>query len=125
MPEKKKKIHRGEILRQVADESDFSVTQIVKRAGYKTRRSFYTHVEDSDLSFEILEKYGRALNHNFREDFPSMPEYSLEETPPPPYKSKPKTLEEAFEVIDYWRSRFYDELEKNNNLLEQLNKRDG
>ncbi len=124
MPEKKKKIHRGEILKQVAAESDLSITQIVKRAGYKTRRSFYTHVEDPDLSFEILEKYGKALNHNFREDFPSMPEYSLEEMPSPPYKSKPKTLEEATEIIEYWRSRFYEELEKNNKLLEKLNQPD-
>lgn len=122
MPEKKKKIHRGEALKQIVAESDLSITQIVKRAGYKTRGSYYDHIEDPDLSFEILEKYGKALNHNFRDDFPSMPEYSFEEMPPPPYKSKPKTLEEALNVIEYWRNRFYEELEKNNGLLEQLNK---
>ncbi|MFT4152344.1 hypothetical protein [Parafilimonas sp.] len=120
--EKQKKIHRGEVLRQVAAESDLSITQITRRAGYKTRGSYYDHIEDADLSFEILERYGKALHHNFREDFPSMPEYSFEEAPSPSYKSRPATLEEAFEIIEYWRSRFYEELEKTNSLLEQLNR---
>ncbi|HVX50715.1 MAG TPA: hypothetical protein VHB48_11195, partial [Chitinophagaceae bacterium] len=51
---KKKTIHRGEILAKVAAETDLSVMQIARRAGYKTRGSFYDHIKNPDLSFSIL-----------------------------------------------------------------------
>ena len=118
VPVKKKSIHRGEVLARVAAESDLSVMQIVRRAGYKTRGSFYAHIKNPNLSFIILEKYAEIFNHDFSEDIPGMPKYLMEETAAP-YAAKPKTLEEALDVIDQLKEKHFNLMEKYQASLER------
>ena len=118
MPVKKKNIHRGEILAQVADTSDLSVMQIARRAGYKTRRSFYDHIENPNLSFEILAKYAKIFQHDFSEEIPGMPKLNIEE-PAFDYRTAPKTLDDALQIIDKLKERNYELLEKYNASLER------
>lgn len=99
--------------------TDLSIIQIARRAGYKTRGSFYDHVRNPDLSFSILEKYGEVFNHDFSEEIPGMPKLTLEEPVGPDYKTVPKTLEEALQLINKLKERNYDLLEKYNASLER------
>lgn len=119
MPTKKETIHRGEILAQAAAKTDLSVIQIARRAGYKTRGSFYNHIKNPNLSFTILEKYGKILNHDFSEDIPAMPKLVLEEPPAPDYKTVPKTMDEALQLISKLKDSNYDLLVKYNASLER------
>lgn len=120
---KKKNIHRGEVLARVAATTDLSVIQIARRAGYKTRGSFYDHVKNPDLSYSILEKYAKVLGHDFSEDIPDMPKNMLEEEEP--LYNTPATLEEALKIIEQWKNKFiklsiqYQELSKKVNKEEK------
>ena len=103
-----KKIHRGEILQAAVNKSDLRITQIVKRAGY-SRSSYYHHIGDEGLSYEILEAYGKAMKYDFTEDLPEMNKYLVEDSSE---KYTLLTLEEAIRQRDYWKDKYYALLEK-------------
>ena len=48
------------------------------KAGY-TRSSYYKHIRDPDLPYHILAGYGKAIEHDFTEELPEMPQYMIEE----------------------------------------------
>lgn len=56
------------------------VAEVAAKAGYKYS-SFYAHIKKADLPFEILARYGTALEYNFRNNFPEMPEFVVNEVP--------------------------------------------
>lgn len=116
---RKKQIHRGEVLKQAIAESGLTIKYIVAKAGYKTRASFYAHINNPDLPFSILEKYARALKHDFSEDFPEMHPQKLEDPLPNYTTLKPKTIEEAVEQRNLWKEKYYELLEKHLKLIEQ------
>ena len=103
-----KKIHRGEILQAAVNKSDLRITQIVKRAGY-SRSSYYHHIGDEGLSYEILEAYGKAMKYDFTEDLPEMNKYLVEDSSE---KYTLLTLEEAIRQRDYWKDKYHALLEK-------------
>jgi len=115
-------IHRGELLKRIVESSDLSKTVIIKKAGYKSRSSYYTHIETKDLPLDILAKYGKAVDYDFSIDIPEMKtmESFLE-------NESPQTIQQAIKERDYWRDKYYNLLEKNNELLQimakQKNKR--
>ena len=114
-----KSINRGQILNEVARQSDLSITVIVKRAGYKARGSFYTHINSPDLPLEILAKYGKVLQYDFSKDIPQMKEYSNEESIEI-INDEPKTLDEAKFLINIWRDKFYNLMEEYNQVLKKV-----
>jgi hypothetical protein len=101
--------HRGELLKKAVDNSEIKITVLVKRMGI-SRGSYYNHIESADLSFELLEQYGKILNHDFRGDIPEMKKFVTEE--PEPEYGPPKNMKEALEQIDYWRNKYIKLLEK-------------
>jgi hypothetical protein len=113
-----KNIHLGELLQQVVDNSELSITQIIKRVGYKTRGSFYAHIANPDLSYKILAKYGRVLNYDFSQHIPHLNQQFITESEPH-FDRDPKTLPEAIKQIDYWKDRYYELSEKYQKLLEK------
>jgi len=113
---KGKHIHRGELLRDVIQNSDLTITQVVKKAGY-SRGSYYLHIQDPSLPFDILEKYGRALHYDFTNDLPQMPKYLVDDGFQKRFQ--PKTFEEALEDRDYRRDKYIALLERYNALMER------
>jgi hypothetical protein len=112
---RKKYIHRGEVLRAAVSKSDLTIEQAANKAGYK-RSSYYHHIEDPDLPFNILEKYGKAIKYDFTEDFPEMNKYLFED-PAETYTTL--TFEEAIRQRDQWREKYYQLLEKYQRLIEE------
>jgi len=105
----KRNIDRGKLLQEKVSKSGISVKVVTNRAGYQ-RPTYYTHIEKSDLSFDILEKYGKALNYDFSIDIPEMKEY---------FKSRNPNISNDIGSAEYWKSKYYDLLEKYNTLLEK------
>ena len=109
-------MHRGEILAKTVQQSELSKTVIAKKAGYN-RTSLYNHIKTPDLSFDILEKYGKALGYDFTKVFPEMIKYISFEDPRSDY-SESITFEKLLKQRDQWRDKYYDLLEKYNTLIE-------
>ena len=106
---KRKYSHRGELLKAAVEDSEIKITVLVKRMGI-SRGTYYNHIVSPNLSFELLDEYGRILNHDFREDIPEMKKYVIEEGEPD--YGPPKNMKEALEQIDYWRRKYIRLLEE-------------
>ncbi|MBC7747928.1 MAG: helix-turn-helix transcriptional regulator [Methylotenera sp.] len=111
-------IHYGELLREAADKSDLSITQISKRAGFN-RSTFYNHIINPDLPFHILERYAKVLQFDFATVIPEMGRFQRFEEPSALYKI-PDNLDEAMQQRDAWRERYYDLLERYNAMMEEV-----
>ncbi len=96
--------------------SGLSKEEVAGRAGY-TRSAYYKHIENPHLDYHILMAYGRAIRHDFTEEFPDMPKYMLEE--PEETYGKPKTIEDALRLIEMWKHKYLELLEKYNRLIEE------
>ena len=89
---------------------------VAMKAGY-SRSSYYKHIDNPNLEFHILMAYGKAIKHDFTEEFPEMPKYLLED-PEVDYGNK-ITLEEAIRQRDQWKDKYLEILEKYNRLIEE------
>ena len=103
-------------MRQAVSESGISITKITKKAKF-SRSSYYNHIEDPDLSYDVLERYGRAIKHDFSGEFPIMSSLRLEEEEIE--YGRPDTLEKALQQLDRYREKYTELLEKYNKLLEE------
>ena len=88
---------------------------VAKKAGY-SRSAYYKHIENPDLDFYILMAYGKAIKHDFTDEFPEMPKYMLEE--PDEIYGRPKTLDEAVKLLEQWKNKYLELLEKYKHLIE-------
>lgn len=109
-------IHRGEVLKSLIAASDLNITIVTNRAGYN-RSSYYNHILIPDLSYSILRKYGRALNHDFSREFPEMRSYDHLEDPQVLYGGTP-TIAGLTKQRDDWKDKYLQLLEKYNQLIE-------
>lgn len=91
--------------------------EVALRAGY-SRSAYYKHIDNPMLDYHILIAYGRALKHDFTEEFPEMPKYELQD-PNMPYGQQPANMEEALREKDYWKDKYLELLEKYNRLIEE------
>lgn len=116
MSKRRTRSDRGQILAAAVEASGFKKGDIAKKAGY-SRSAYYKHIESPDLDFSILIAYGKALHYDFTDEFPEMPKYLLEE--PDEIYGKPKTLEEAIKLLEQWKNKHMELLEKYNRLIEE------
>ena len=116
MPAKKHKLNRGQVLEAAVKASGLGIERAAKRAKY-TRSAYYKHKEDPDLDYHILVRYGKAIRYDFTEEFPDMPKYLLSE--PEDEYGKPQTLEEALKILDQWKNKYLELLEKYNRVIEE------
>jgi hypothetical protein len=112
---KARNIHRGEVLQAAVNNSDLRITQITKRAGY-SRSSYYHHISDPVLSYDILEAYGKVINYDFTDDFPEMQKYMMQD---PTEDYGKLTLEEAVNKYHLCNEKYLALFEKYTNLLEE------
>ncbi|MDR3714171.1 MAG: hypothetical protein P4L51_15235 [Puia sp.] len=119
MDTKNRHIHRGKILEETARRSELSVTQIAKKARF-SRGSFYNHTNDPDLPFEILERYGAVLKHDFTAEIPKMPRYDLEVNIA--NRPVPANFGEALVDRDFWRDKYMAVMEDYKKIMERYNR---
>lgn len=118
--------HRGKILRQAVDKfsnaTGISISAVAKMVGYD-QSTFYRHIDKEDLQLHILMRYGKAINHDFRQELPDVAEefgMMVSEPPRPIYGKEPGiTLSEAIEERDRWREKYYELLDIHNSYLRE------
>jgi hypothetical protein len=113
---KRTKLNRGQLLAAAVEASGLNKEEAAKKARY-SRSAYYKHIENPNLGYHILIAYGKAIRHDFTEEFPDMPKYVMED-PEAPY-DKPKNIEESIRITDQWKNKYFDLLEKYNRLIEQ------
>ena len=116
MAGEKTKLNRGQVLATAVGASRLSKEEVAKKAGY-TRSAYYKHIENPNLDYHILMAYGRALKHDFTDEFPDMPKYMLEE--PEKAYCKPKSIDDALRFVEHWKHKYLELLEKYNRLIEE------
>lgn len=111
-------VHRGELLRQTLKKyckaNGVTLTYIARQVGYD-QSTLYKHFDKEDLDYHIIRKYGKAIKHDFRMEYPSMENDYLsiiEET-----GEDGKTMEECLKEIEHWKMKYLSLLEKHNQLL--------
>lgn len=113
-------IHRGEVLNAVVKRSGRNVSEVAKQAGY-SRASYYNHISNPELSYDILDLYGKVLHYDFSEEFPDMIRYVAFMEPSVEYGNA--TVEQLRKEVNRWKDKYFVLLEKYNLLIEEkLNK---
>ncbi|WP_040478844.1 TetR/AcrR family transcriptional regulator [Mariniradius saccharolyticus] len=113
--------HRGKILREVVDKycaaQGSTISAVAQKAGYN-QATIYRHFEKEDLPFHIIRKYGKAMGHDFRMEYPEMEEeMAAWSEPTEKYGNYTQTLSEVVLERDQWREKYYRLLEIHNKLL--------
>ncbi|WP_026764698.1 helix-turn-helix domain-containing protein [Sediminibacterium salmoneum] len=117
----KKNTHRGQLLKRLVAENGISISKLVKKVGI-SRSSFYNHIEDPDLSVDILIKYGQVLHVNILDMIAPLDGQLMSDALTYyPMEEEPKNLREANLIIQSLRKKYIALLEENKLLLEQLN----
>jgi hypothetical protein len=113
---KRTKLDRGQVLAAAVEATGLNKEDVANRAGY-TRSAYYKHIENPNLDYHILMAYGRAIGKDFTEEFPDMPKYVLAESDE--IYGTPNTLEEAIKLLELWKGKYVEILEKYNKLIEE------
>lgn len=117
--------HRGKILeeavRKWCESNAFTIIALSKKLGQNPSTT-YRQFEKDDLHFHVIKKFGRAMNHDFRVEFPEIDEEDVYNVPTSTTEQElqgyqPMTLLQAMQQRDAWRAKYYDLLEKYNELL--------
>ncbi|MHB1177619.1 MAG: hypothetical protein ACYCZO_04740 [Daejeonella sp.] len=119
MKKSKGRLSRGEVLHQVAKTSPLSLKEIIKNAGYKYP-TFYVHIKKDDLPYETLARYGKALNHDFTNEFPEMADYIMREDGN--LYNNQLSYEELIKERDKWLHKYQEQTERYQRLSDKYNK---
>jgi len=65
-------LHRGEIIKAVIESSGVPKTKIADTLGW-SRETLYNYLKKADLRFDIIEKIGKVIRHDFAQEFTDMP----------------------------------------------------
>lgn len=103
--------HRGEIVEQAIRKSGYPITKIAEKIG-KSRRWMYLMFDNPTVSYEIIIKIGKIINHDFTEEIKAL------------RKHLPSAFHEEQEVYGnknaaYWKQKYYDLLEEYNSFLKK------
>ena len=110
---------RGQVLHKLARISPMSLKDIIQKAGYKYP-TFYVHVKRADLPFEILARYGKAMNHDFSKEFPEMAEYVIKDQIRP--SDSDMTEDELLKERNHWKARYFEQTERYRILSDKYNR---
>lgn len=111
-------IHRGEIVEKAVRESAYSITKLADKLG-KSRRHIYNMFENNRLDWDVIRQIGRIIHHDFSKDFEEfahIPDNMVQEQETPYRKHD---LNTCLEELNYWKSKYIELLERNNELLSQ------
>ncbi|HXS55092.1 MAG TPA: hypothetical protein VN726_03145 [Hanamia sp.] len=63
------------------------------------------------MPVSILQKYPKAIGHDFSEEIDDLPS-SIAEEPETLYGNQPATIEEAIQQRNHWKEKYYELMEK-------------
>lgn len=115
MEKDNKNIHRGKVLHDILKNHPRRIKDIVEDAGYKYG-TFYKHKNNPELSYEIIAKYGNAMNRDMSVEFPEMadfPSLALVETA---YSNR--TTVDVKKELEELKEKYSNFLNKHNAILE-------
>lgn len=115
MEKDNKNIHRGKVLHEILKNHPRRIKDIVEDAGYKYG-TFYKHKNNPELSYEIIAKYGNAMNRDMSVEFPEMadfPSLALVETA---YLNR--TTVDIKKELEELKEKYSNFLNKHNAILE-------
>jgi predicted transcriptional regulator len=104
--------HRGEIVEKAVRNSGYPLTKLVSRLG-KSRRWIYNVFENPQLPIDHILRIGKIIHHDFTDEIDEFKVISQQtaESFMSPYTAANKDAE-------FWRTKYYELLEKYNALLE-------
>lgn len=105
-------IHRGKILEHIVREEKYPIKKLAEKLGYKSRGTVYLHFQDSDLPWEIIQNYARVLRKDLTREYPDM--LTLGD---PVIQIKERSVQELEALVDYWKTKYIDLLEKQNEMF--------
>jgi predicted transcriptional regulator len=107
--------HRGELVEKAVRQSGFPLTKLAERLG-KSRRWIYNAFENAQLPIDHILRIGKIIHHDFSDEIEELKGKSLQtdETFMQPYG--------PVKDAEYWRSKYYEVLEKYNALLETVSR---
>jgi AcrR family transcriptional regulator len=114
-------IHKGKILKDViyryCNMQGLSLTALAKKAGYD-QSTPYRHFEKDDLPNHIILRWGKAMNYDFRKEFPELAmDWELIAPMEERGSSDSEQDTSLLEKIEYWRKKYVELLERHNELL--------
>ncbi|MBC7934567.1 MAG: hypothetical protein H7Y86_04290 [Rhizobacter sp.] len=109
--DKKNTIHRGELLKRVAETSGLGVEEIVARMNYASRNTFYNHTKKEDLSLAILLRYSKVFRYDFSADVAEINDFIVQEEEPS-YLPPPLNLVDATSQRDFYHKLYMALLEQ-------------
>ena len=109
--DKKNTIHRGELLKRVAETSGLGVEEIVSRMNYSSRNTFYNHTKKEDLSLAILIRYSKVFRYDFSSDIEEINDFVVREEEPS-YLPPPANLADATSQRDFYHKLYMGLLEQ-------------
>jgi hypothetical protein len=107
--------HKGEYLNGLVRKKGIKIKVLTAAAGYD-RSSFYNHIKDPNLSFAILIRYGKVLNHDFAEEFPEMKIHHKNDVQPA------MSYEELEKDRDSWKEKYFQVAELYHQCMRQQKK---
>jgi hypothetical protein len=103
--------HRGEIVERAVRQSGYPLTKLASRLG-KSRRWIYNAFENAQLPIDYILHIGKIIHYDFSDEIEEL-------------HSKAHHAEDPFlhpyaagKDAEFWRTKYYDLLEKYNQLLE-------
>ena len=114
--------HIGKILDIVATNHPLPKVEIIELAGYGSQSTYYKHKSQKDLPFSILYKYAKAMDYSFAKEIPEFEKWIEKNNLS---KAGTSSLEESklLKERDTWKEKYFELLEKYNELLENLRRR--
>ena len=111
-------IHRGEIVEAAVRQSGIAISEVARRMK-KSRRHLYNIFEDPNVPLDTIIKIGRIIHHDFTKEIADVQIfYPHNQSVPSFEESQDESYKNANQSVTYWKDKYFELLEKYNNLLE-------
>ncbi len=114
--------NKGEIIEKAVRQSGYSITKLAKKLGKSTRWMYYMF-ESSNVSIDYILEIGEIIHYDFSNDIKELKKYKMlnevQEIKESEISYKSKQIE-----FEFWKNKYLTLLEKHNQLLQNLTKKD-
>jgi transcriptional regulator with XRE-family HTH domain len=109
-------INCGQIVEKVVKMDRMSISEISRKLNV-SRRTLYNWFETKNLSFDIIEKIGSVIDHDFSEEFPETFPLNKRLKNSDLDMTNIQTKENLSDPIYYWMDKYIKLLERFNEVL--------
>tara|TARA_R110002020_G_C16314529_1_gene774171 strand:+ start:6471 stop:6887 length:417 start_codon:yes stop_codon:yes gene_type:complete len=112
--------HNGKILQETVNKwcgiNGFSLTALAKKIGIN-QSTLYKHFDREDLPYYTIRRYGKAMGHDFRKEFPEMADDFEMVSEPERESYAVSNLAECEKQRQLWQRKYMELLERHNEML--------